>query len=345
MSEYFWPTQEWRSADPESVGMRAEYLSKLDQEIKARYRSINAFLIVKAGYLVYERYYNGIGQDDKHIVASVTKSFISALIGIAIEHGYIERVDQNVLEFFPEYVPGPDDYLKRQITIKHLLTMTAGFQWRSGPRANELMIDRLRRNKDWVGFILSLPVRERSFGKFQYSSAVSHLLSAIITRSTGSCAENFAAEHLFGPIGIDPPAAHLPHSFSQSDVFRNTTGGWPRDPQGNSIGGWGLVLRPRDMARFGYLYLSDGKWGSKQVIPAEWIGDSIFPHIPGYGYHWWLRDVKGVFTYAAVGQGGNHIFCIPGEELVVVIASKAVARWRDRWLLLEEFVIPTLEQE
>ena len=325
--------------------MRAEYLSKLDQEIKARYRSINAFLIVKAGYLVYERYYNGIGQDDKHIVASVTKSFISALIGIAIEHGYIERVDQNVLEFFPEYVPGPDDYLKRQITIKHLLTMTAGFQWRSGPRANELMIDRLRRNKDWVGFILSLPVRERSFGKFQYSSAVSHLLSAIITRSTGSCAENFAAEHLFGPIGIDPPAAHLPHSFSQSDVFRNTTGGWPRDPQGNSIGGWGLVLRPRDMARFGYLYLGGGQWGSKQVIPAEWIGDSIFPHIPGYGYHWWLRDVKGVFTYAAVGQGGNHIFCIPGEELVVVIASKAVARWRDRWLLLEEFVIPTLEQE
>jgi CubicO group peptidase (beta-lactamase class C family) len=322
--------------------MHAESLWNIDQDIKARYRTINAFLVVRAGYLVYERYYNGIGQDDKHIVASVTKSFISALIGIAIEQGFIEGVDQNVLGFFPEYVPGPDDYLKRQITIKHLLTMTAGFQWRSGPRANELMIDRLRRNKDWVAFILALPVRELSFGKFQYSSAVTHLLSAIITRSTGSCAEEFAAEHLFEPLGIDPPAAHLQHSFSQSDVFRNTTGGWPRDPQGNSIGGWGLVLRPRDMARFGYLYLNGGQWGGEQIIPAKWIEESISPYTPGYGYQWWLRDINGIFVYSAVGQGGNHIFCIPEEDLVVVAASKPGARWRDRWLLLEENIIPAL---
>jgi CubicO group peptidase (beta-lactamase class C family) len=105
LSEVYWPSQEWRSADPESVGMHAESLWNIDQDIKARYRTINAFLVVRAGYLVYERYYNGIGQDDKHIVASVTKSFISALIGIAIEQGFIEGVDQNVLGFFPEYVP------------------------------------------------------------------------------------------------------------------------------------------------------------------------------------------------------------------------------------------------
>ena len=255
----YWPTEDWRTAAPESVGMHPELLSHLEQQIKARFRSINAFLIVKQGYLVNERYYNGFGQDDKHLVASVTKSFISALIGIAIDQGFIEGVHQNVLGFFPEFMPGAHDHLKRQMTIRHLLTMTAGFQWRTGARNHELYIDRLRRSKDWVAFILDLPVRERSFGTFQYNSGASHLLSAIITRSTGSCAQEFAAEHLFEPIGIDQPATNMPHTYSQANVFRNKAGGWPKDPQGNSIGGWGLVLKPRDMARFGYLYLNGGQ--------------------------------------------------------------------------------------
>jgi CubicO group peptidase (beta-lactamase class C family) len=300
---------------------------------------------VRSGYLVLERYYGGFGQDDRHLVASVTKSFISALIGIAIDQGIIEGVHQSVLSFFPEFAPGARDYLKRRITIKQLLTMTAGFQWRTGARNRELYIDRLRRSEDWVAFILNLPVRERSFGRFQYNSAASHLLSAIITRSTGRCAQEFAAEHLFEPLGIDPPASDVQHTYSQADVFRNTGGGWPKDPQGNSIGGWGLYLKPRDMARFGYLYLNDGRWDGAQIIPKKWVENSVSPHTPGYGYQWWLRDVKGVFVFSAVGQGGQHIFCIPDKDLVVVVASRLGRRWRDRWLLLEEFVIPAIEEE
>jgi len=322
--------------------MRAELLSKLDREIKARFRSINAFLVVRKGYLVFEEYFGGFSQDDPHLVASVTKSFISALIGIAIDQGFVEGVNQSVLGFFPEYVPGKQDHLKRQMTIKHLLTMTAGFQWRTGTRAHELLIDRLRRRKDWVAFILDLPVRERSFGRFQYNSGASHLLSAIITRSTGRCAQEFAAKHLFEPIGIDQPVTTMQHTFSQADVFRNTAGGWPKDPQGNSIGGWGLVLKPRDMARFGYLYLNEGEWDGKQIIPKNWIEDSVSPHTPGYGYQWWLQDVNDVFAFSAVGQGGQHIICIPQKDLVVVVASKPGSRWRDRWHLVEQFVIPAV---
>ena len=220
--------------------------------------------------------------------------------------------------------------------------MTAGFQWRTGARNHELYINRLRKSKDWVAFILDLPVRERLLGTFQYNSAASHLLSAIITRSTGRCAQAFATEHLFEPIGIDPPTTDMQHTFSQTDVFRNKTGGWPQDPQGNSIGGWGLLLKPRDMARFGYLYLNNGQWDGEQIIPKKWVEDSVVPHTPGYGYQWWLRDVNGVFVFSAVGQGGNHIFCIPQKELVVVVAAKPGSRWRDRWLLLEEFVIPAV---
>jgi CubicO group peptidase (beta-lactamase class C family) len=339
----YWPTQAWRVADPDAVGMRADLLVNLEREIKARYRSINAFLVVRGGYLVFESYCGGFGPDDKHLVASVTKSFISALIGIAIDRGFIEGVHQNVLGFFPEYVPGAGDHLKRQMTIKHLLTMTAGFQWRTGARAHEQLVNRMRRSKDWVAFILDLPVRERSFGSFQYNSGASHLLSAIITRSAGRCAQAFAAENLFDRLGIDPPAANKPHTFSQADVFRNTTGGWPRDPQGNSIGGWGLYLRSRDMARFGYLYLNGGQWDGEQIIPKRWVEDSVTPHTPGYGYQWWLRDVNGLCVFSAVGQGGQHIFCVPQEDLVVVVASKLGSRWRDRWLLLEEFVVPAVE--
>jgi CubicO group peptidase (beta-lactamase class C family) len=322
--------------------MRAELLSNLDREIEARFRDINACLIVKRGHLVFEKYYGGFGQDDTHLVASVTKSFISALIGMAIDQGFIEGVHQSVLCFFPEYTPGAREHLKRQMTIEHLLTMTAGFQWRTGARNHELYIDRLRRSTDWVAFILDLPVRERSFGTFQYNSGASHLLSAIITRTTGMCAQDFAAEHLFKPIGIDQPATNMQHTYSQKDVFSNKAVGWPKDPQGNSIGGWGLALTPREMARFGYLYLNGGLWAGEQIIPEKWIEDSISPHTPGYGYQWWLRDVNGVFAFSAVGQGGNHIFCLPQKDLVVIVASKLSSRWRDRWLLLEEFVIPAV---
>jgi CubicO group peptidase (beta-lactamase class C family) len=132
------------------------------------------------------------------------------------------------------------------------------------------------------------------------------------------------------------------HTYSQADVFRNTAGGWPKDPQGNSIGGWGLHLKPRDMARFGYLYLNGGHWDGEQIIPQKWVEDSVSPHTPGYGYQWWLRDLNGVFVFSAVGQGGQHIFCIPEKDLVVVVASKLGSRWRDRWLLLEESVIPAV---
>jgi CubicO group peptidase (beta-lactamase class C family) len=328
-------------AAPDAVGMLGEYLSVLEREIKARYRRINAFLVVRRGYLVFERYFGRFGQEDTHLVASVTKSFISALVGIAIDRGYIEGVDQRVLDFFPDYTPGAGGPLKRQMTIRHLLTMTAGFQWRTGARSHELYLDRMRRSKDWVAFILDLPVRKRSVGTFQYNSGATHLLSAIITRSTGSCAQEFAAEHLFGPIGIDPPAGGMHHAYSQADVFRNTSG-WPKDPQGNSIGGWGLVLKPRDMARFGYLYLNGGRWEGAQVVPEKWVEDSVSPHTPGYGYQWWLREVGGVFVFSAVGDGGNHIFCIPQKDLVVAVASRPGGRWRDRWPLLEEFIIPAV---
>jgi CubicO group peptidase (beta-lactamase class C family) len=341
----YWPTQDWRAADPESLGLRSESLSDLDQAIRVRHRSINAFLVVRNGYLVFERYYNGNAQNDKHLVASVTKSVVSALVGIAIDRGAIKGVHQRVLDFFPDHVSGEHEHLKRQLTIEHLLTMTTGFQWRTGARTRELSIDRMRRSKDWVTFVLNLPIRERTFGTFQYNSGVTHLLSAILTRSTGSCAQDFATERLFDPIGIDGPKTHEHHSYCQADVFRNRGGSWPRDPQGNSIGGWGLALSAREMARFGYLYLNQGLWEGEQIISEKWVEDSIAFHTSGYGYQWWLQETNGILIFSAVGQGGNYIFCIPERDLVVVIASTVQPRWRDRWPLLTDYLLPAVQED
>ena len=292
----YWPTADWRTVPPESMGMNAERLIAADRAVRVKLRGVNAFLVVKNGYLVFEQYYEGFNQHDGHHVASVTKSITSALVGIAIAKGCIEGVAQKVLDFFPEFPIGPRDDLKRSMTIKHLLTMTAGFHWCVRARGFEPMLDRLWRSKDWVEFILNLPVKDRGFGKFQYNSAASHLLSAILTRATTMCAREFANKYLFEPIGASPiPAAGL-SGYRYDELYNQHTVQWLQDPQGNNTGGWGLVLKPRDMARFGYLYLNEGHWDGQQLIPRQWIHDSITAHTPGYGYQWWLREVNGMFV-------------------------------------------------
>jgi CubicO group peptidase (beta-lactamase class C family) len=354
MNRAYWPTAAWREAAPESVGVHSDGLAALDDEIEAHYRSINGIVVVAHGFLVYERYGGGISPDDAHDVASVTKSVTSALIGIAIAQGYIESVQQRVLDFFPEVASQPQEALKRALTIEHLLTMTAGLNWRTGARAYEPMLERMWRSPDWVAFILSLPVLQRAYGTFQYNSACSHLLSAILTRATGGSAREYANEQLFAPLGMAearparwPPAPHRPGKPEDAAAAPAGQSGnaswephWPEDPQRVSTGGWGLAMRPRDMARFGYLYLNRGLWDGVQIVPEAWVDASLTPHTPGYGYQWWLRDLDGLSVYSAVGRGGHHIFCLPGLDLVVAIASKPAGRWRDRWSLLEKYIIP-----
>lgn len=338
----YWPTQEWRTADPASVGMDAEKFTDLEQLVKSQYRNINAIVIVRKGHIAFERYYNGYSPLDTHHVASVTKSVTSALIGITIDAGYIKNVEQKVLDFFPEYIPAADDIQKRAITLKHLLTMTAPIASKStSPRGNEAL-DRLRRQRNWVMYILNQLGHNGQLGEFQYSTASSHLLSAIITRTTGMCAREFANKHLFGPIGMREIPDHEMKSFTLDDVFGKNVTGWIKDPQGNTTGGWGLTITPRDMARFGFLYLNRGIWDDKQVISAAWIDESIAPNFNNYSYLWWLRENDGIPIFSALGSGGNVICCIPQKDLIVIIASKIVRKPRDHWLLIEQCILPAL---
>lgn len=338
MQRNYWPTTEWQAIDSATLRMDSEKLSELELMIKSEYSNINGIVVVRNGYITYERYYNGYGQDDTHHVASVTKSIISALIGIAIDAKYIKNVDQKVLDFFPEYVPNAADRQKREITIRHLLTMTAPYPFEDWHEP----LDKMCMQSDWVKYILDMLGQKGSIGTFKYSTSGAHLLSTIITRSTGKSAREFANERLFRPIGMKEIPDHEMKSFGFEDLFGKNVKRWVKDPNGNSTGGWGLTLNPRDMARFGFLYLNRGIWDSNQIIPRTWIDESTATNPNNYGYLWWLREEDGVFAYLALGDGGNAICCIPEKDLIVAIASEFIINPLDRWKLIKECIIPAV---
>lgn len=337
-----WPTREWQSASPGALGMCPNKLLELNKALAAQYKGINGIVVVRKGYIAFERYSNGFGANDTHNVTSVTKSVTSALIGIAIDGGYIKSVGQKVLDFFPEYNAGAGDIRKRSLTIRHLLTMTAPFAWKKIGAMGYEPLDRLRRQRDWVTYILNLLGRNGRPGEFYYSSAGAHLLSAIITRTTGMCAGEFANKYLFRPLGMREIPDHDMKSFTLDDVFGKNVSGWIKDPNGNTTGGWGLTITARDMARFGFLYLNRGVWDNQQIISEKWIDESTSLNPNRYGYMWWLNGEGRTFAFSALGYGGNCIYCIPEKGLVVAITSKMSARPRDRWLLLEKCIIPAI---
>lgn len=314
----------------------------IEYTIRTQYKNINGIVVMRKGYIAFERYYNGYNPYDTHNIASVTKSIISALIGIAIDSEYIKSIDQKILDFFPEYIQGEDDIQKRILTIRHLLTMTAPLAWKTTGSMGYEPLNRLRRQRDWVMYILNLLGEKGQLGRFQYSSVGVHLLSAIITRTTGMCAREFANEFLFRHIGMREIPEQNMKSFGLDDVFGKDVTGWINDPDGNNTGGWGLTLTPRDMTRFGFLYLNRGIWDNKQIISQKWIDESTAMNSNKYGYLWWLKGEGSTSAYTAVGSGGNLISCIPEKDLVVAIVSKIVPKPRDIEPLIEKYIISSL---
>lgn len=289
--------------------------------------------MVKNGWIVYEKNFHGFEAKDTHHVTSVTKSILSALIGIAIDQGFIKHVDQSVLDFFPEYTSV--DQKKQHITIRHLLTMTAPYSFEDWQEP----LDKICKQPDWIVYVLDMLGQNGQIGRFKYSSAGAHLLSAIITRSPGKSARAFANQYLFQPIGMKEIPDYNMEGYGFEDLFGNKVRGWVHDPDGHSTGGWGLTLTARDMARFGFLYLNQGVWENKTIIPKHWIEETTRMNNHHYGYLWWLREEDGLFAYLALGDGGNVICCIPELDVVVAIASAFHMNPNDRWPLIKEWIV------
>ena len=324
----YWPGDDWRTSTPEAQGIDAKPLAELLETIRARGINLHSLLVIRHGYLVAEAYFDPFRSDMRHALYSCTKSVTSSLVGIAVKEGYIQSIEQKLLLFFPEETAGMDDKLKAQITLKHLLTMTTG-GLKIGTSQELLTME------NPVAYILSRPMHAEPGREFVYNNAGPHLLSAIIKKTTPSCDTLFyAMEKLFTPLGIKWVV-------------------WPADEEGVAVGSAGLSLTPREMAKFGYLYLQDGVWNGKQIVPTAWVKDSVRKQADvkpamndaenyGYGYFWWVDSYGG---FSAHGTAGQYIFVVPRLDLVAVFtAGLSNADFPLPRKFMESHILPAVKQ-
>lgn len=325
--------------------MNQEQIVTLEQAILRGYENTTGIVVRQGGVTIYEKYFDGYTKDDAVHVASVTKSVISALYGIAIEKGYIHSLDQKVLEFFPDYAPPQGERAIHDITLRHLLTMTAPHKYAEEP------FEAFFASDNWLEMALSLLGGENGLGVFRYAAIVgSHILSGVLTNATGQPILAFANENLFAPLGIDVGGnVELKSKEEHIAFFQNKDAcGWVVDPQGLNTPGWGLFLTPMDMAKIGQVYVDGGRYNGEQIVPAWWIDESTREQSRweemglAYGYLWWVLD-GAQKVYAAMGDGGNVIYVNTAKQLVISMGGVFVPDAKDRIELIQRYVEAVVE--
>ncbi len=296
---------------------------------------IRSLLVVKNNFLVLEEYFNGCSRPTPANIKSIAKNILSALVGIAIENGCLEGIEETIATFFPDEMKNEADSRKKNITIGHLLTMTSGL----ATEINESLCPYVD-SGNWVEYILKREMAHAPGDQWEYTTANTHLLSAVLTKATGESTLDFARKYLFDLLAVEP-------------------GMWEQDPQGVYYGGNNLFLTPIDLAKFGVLYLNGGCYSGRQVVPEDWVEVSTSKHsdqgrywspfhVYGYGYLWILFRIGKYDHFAAWGHGGQFVFIIPDLNLVVVITSQwegpsSTQYYRDLSKLMEVYVVPACE--
>jgi CubicO group peptidase (beta-lactamase class C family) len=325
-----WPVPDWTTSTPESQGMDSQFLVNMFQTIQTKRIHLHSLLIARNGEIVLEAYFDPYQPDMPHEVASITKSVIGTLVGIAIKEGKIQSVDVPVLSFFPDRSVANLDDRKQALTIKHLLTLTDGFQCDFATTETEM-----EKSLDWTQFVLDLPMKYQPGDQWYYCSSSVHLLSAVLSQAVGTDARTYANEKLFKPLGIP----EIPESQ------------WGSDPQGVTKGSAALILAPRDLARYALLYTRGGKWNGTQILPKGWVEDSLTQHAYAgnekefggaerrYGYLWSIFPTKGYCS--AIGMGGQHIHFIPEKDLVVIYNASTMTNVL-LFELLDDYILPSV---
>ncbi len=321
----YWPTNGWEESSPLAQGMDPDRLSQLQVYGDTGTPSIHGIVVLRHGYIVWERYHHGFHRGSYHSINSVTKSVVSALVGIALRERLIADLDQPLVEFFPDDAGLLDDPGKQAITVRHLLSMTSGL-----PR---VPIEEFPRHSHLVEAALARPLAHLPGTVFQYDDASAHLVSALLSRVTDMSTAAFAERTLFQPLGIEVTGAahavreglHGPHTSHPFGLWGDDPAGhaWMVDRQGLQIGGFGLHLTLRDMAKFGYLYLNHGRWEQTIIIPPDYLQSSTQPQSAEapYGYFWWTpRHKLDPSAFFASGYGGQYIDVLPALDVVIAIA-------------------------
>jgi len=311
----YYPTIEWRYCDPEELNVDEKKLVEAHNYISDPTAGTDGYMIVKDGYIIAEDYFNEFTKEEKHASFSISKSFTSALIGIAIDKGIISSVEDKFSEYYNELQHDSVQQWKKDIQIKHALTMTSGIDWtEEGLLSNDLI--QLSREDDFLSYVLHKSIKNEPGTVWSYNSGESMYLSGIFNITTGNSMLDFANENLLNPIGIN-------------DLE------WITDATNHTLAGWGINASMHDFARFGYLFLNNGNWDGNQIISEEWVKESTSPfsnEYPFYGYLWWLGEE--VFSesnfnlpddlYMAIGAFGQYIIVIPSENLLIVRMGQEV---------------------
>ncbi|MGM0216586.1 serine hydrolase domain-containing protein [Enterococcus sp. AZ109] len=312
-----------------------------EAKIRKSYGNTAGIIVSKAGEIVYEKYFNDCTADTAIHIFSVTKSIVSALIGIALEKNYIKNLDQKVLDFFPEYSFSENEKVLQTITLRHLMTMTAPYKRMLNPYPKYFT------SPDWVKFSLDAIGGKGRVGEFKYAPLIGpDILSGILVRTTGQSVLDFAQENLFDPLGIQVAQTITFRDKEDQMAFYQSTGvsGWVAGPTGVHTAGWGLTLTAKELAKIGQLYLNGGVWEGKQLVPEKWIAESTCAHSIWkkmnlkYGYLWWLLNEEG--SFGALGDGGNTIYVNPKKQLVVSMTGLFVPKAKDRVELIQREIEP-----
>ena len=336
-----WPTKAWPESTPTAEGLDPAPLEAFDRELAAgRSGNVDSMLVIRHGKVVYEKSYDHAADYARlfagkgapgiynyydpgwhpyykgtklHTMQSVSKSVTSALIGIAIGEGKLPGVDAKAMPYFSDFKVAPDPRRDR-MTIADILTMRTGIRWDeesteyTDPRNNCAVMEG---SQDWVRYVLEQPMAADPGTTFVYDSGATMLLSYLLQKTTGQPADDYAKARLFGPLGIH-------------DYF------WKRTPKGLADTEGGLYLTPRDLAKIGYLYLHDGFWEGKRLLPAGWVAAATKPLTPTnekgyeYGYQWWVMpegDGLSHAGYNAWGYGGQLLLVVPDLDLIAVFTG------------------------
>lgn len=315
------------AGDPAARRARIENFVNLAVAGSDRYQAmLRGFIVTVDGATVLEHYGPGIGPSTTTNTWSVTKSVMATLIGIAIDDGQIPGVDATLGELLPNHVAAMPDAV-RAVTLEQVLTMSGGF-----PESSAFIY-----TADWVTAILTDPANRPDSGHFTYSNASSQLLSAVLVAATGRPVLDYARDKLFDPLGISTrpgvepvavpgPAGDFAGYLADYDAAAGFA--WPIDPTGLAVAFRDLKITTRDMVAIGRLYLDEGRWDGRQVVAADWVASATTAHVTktngfgdGYGYQWWVGEVGGHATYAAIGSGGQLIQVVPDIGLVVAASS------------------------
>jgi len=264
---------------------------------------ISSFLVWQNDSVLVERYYRSGSAHRTADVKSVSKSFLSALVGIAINEGYM-RENQRVAEILPDYFPPDSDPRKLEITVSDLLSMRSGLQSTSGNAYRAWFAQ-----PDLTRAALEMPMVAQPGTRMQYSTGNSQILSSVLTRVTGVSTHEYARRKLAEPLRIKMPE-------------------WPRDATGTFIGGNDMFVSPTALLRLGITYLNRGKFEGKQIVPQTWVDQSLRPRGRSpdsqflYGYGWWLKEAGTHPVFFAWGYGGQFVFCVPDLRLVAVFTAQ-----------------------